>query len=363
MNTHFQLPSRLQCERSDYDTRDGEEGELKFVLESHIRERGVREFIDLMKLKRIGWRSTTLDGHFQRQRNVADNAGPSQNYAWFIKMKNILGEIDHASDFIPNIEHEFMFLDLGCCPGGFTSYILDSNRKAAGLGISLEVEQGGHMSLLSEKDLERFSITYTDLTYFQLAATRIEDVRLSDIPVCIQERQFDIVLLDAHHLRMQLNGKHWDYCRLQIAQLIIALMAIRDNGTIVMKLSNPHRDSTAQLLYMLDVLSLNLILCKPQSMHANRGTFYAIAKGFGLGSQHERLDVFLKGLQELWVQITFGGEERTGRYMEHGDLDFIVTMECLAENYVDRLVELCRDVWAVQANVLWKMFIKKGIPV
>jgi len=40
------------------------------------------------------------------------------------------------------------FLDLGCCPGGFTSYILSNNPSA---GISSEIETGGHRFLLEDR--------------------------------------------------------------------------------------------------------------------------------------------------------------------------------------------------------------------
>ncbi|EGN99289.1 hypothetical protein SERLA73DRAFT_90613 [Serpula lacrymans var. lacrymans S7.3] len=344
------------------DEGNGEEDEHRFALEPLIRERGVDEFVELMKLKRKGWEAESLDHHFQQQRIVADNSGEKETRIWFIRMRGVLSEINDASRCIP-AKREMSFLDVGCCPGGFTSYIMSTNRRATGVGISLEVESGGHESIISPKLMKKFHIIYADLTYFRFTSTHYEDERLRDIPNCIREQRYDLILLDAHHLRKQAKNVGWNYHRLQIAQLIIALMAIGDNGTIVMKLSNPHRDFPAQMLYMLDVLSLNLILCKPTSMHGNRGTFYAIAKGFGLGSQCTRSDVFLKGLQELWVQLTFGGEEGKGRYMKRGDLDFVVTMECLAEHYVDRLVDLCRGVWAVQAEALRNMFRRKGISV
>jgi hypothetical protein len=95
-------------------------------------------------------------------------------------------------------------------------------------------------------------------------------------------------------------------------------------------------------------------------MHTLRGTFYAIAQGVGAGTNADRLPAILESLKNLWVELTFGGEG-LGRYMTDDDLDFIVSIEDLIPTYLDRLVELGREVWKIQMNSLKKTFRKRGV--
>jgi hypothetical protein len=253
-----------------------------------------------------------------------------------------------------------------CCPGGFTSYVLDQNAKARGLGISLEVEKGGHECLLESyhRDLEaRFSLLSADLTYFRLGPASTDDPRLKPLPTEIECPSCKLVILDGHFLRKQENGRKWDYDRLLISQLVMGLQAVKAGGTIVLKLSRPDAVHTAKLLYMLDMISNSLTTCKPRSMHANRGTFYAIAKGVRLGADAKRFPAIIEGLKRLWSELTYGGDDGCGRFLDETDLDFIICTEELIDSYLARLIELGRDIWMVQAHHLRRILRKKGIYV
>lgn len=62
---------------------------------------------------------------------------------------------------------------------------------------------------------------------------------------------------------------------------------------------------------------------------------------------------FLMGLQELWMELTFGGSTGKGRMMEDGDLDFIIGTAALESGYKERLHQLAHPIWTVQAQS-WK---------
>ena len=70
---------------------------------------------------------------------------------------------------------------------------------------------------------------------------------------------------------------------------------------------------------------------------------------------------YLAGLRALWCELRFGGEKGTGRAMVQGDLDFVATADEILDGYVDRLVELGRDVWATQVDGLLGLFKRKGV--
>lgn len=95
----------------------------------------------------------------RNQQQSADNATPEMEAIWFCNMKTVMWEIDWATNgtALPLTGNgPFRFLDLGrvrrlprsgqafahlwcsrCCPGGFSSYILEKNYDARGVGVSL----------------------------------------------------------------------------------------------------------------------------------------------------------------------------------------------------------------------------------
>jgi hypothetical protein len=206
----------------------------------------------------------------------------------------------------------------------------------------------------------RFNLLSADLTYFQLGPSFVNDPRLKTLPPAIKYRTCDLVILDGHFLRTQKNAERHDYDRLLISQLVMGLQAVKAGGIIVLKLSKPDNVRTAKLLYMLDAISDYLETCKPRSMHANRGTFYAIAKGVRLGTETVG---YLENLKRLWFELTFGGDAGGGRFLNETDLNFVVTTDELVDRYVARLIELGREVWIVQAICLRGFLRKKGIDV
>ncbi|KAJ7134479.1 hypothetical protein C8R44DRAFT_770555 [Mycena epipterygia] len=300
--------------------------------------------------------------YFQHQRKQADAPDLALQKAWFNSMRNVLEEIDQVLRCVPDML-PFRFLDLGCCPGGFSSYILGKNPRASGVGISLPVESGGHACLLDEDHLPRFELHWADLTQFQLGPAFIDDPQLQNFPV---SPGFDLVLVDGHPLRSA-NGLpnsnvylHGD--RLLISQLIVGLVSVAFCGTIILKQSKPERLITSQLIFLLDVLCAEVRTWKPVCMHGTRSTFYIVAKGFGLGAQGARRPQILGGLMNLWVQLSYGGPNGAGRKLLATDLDFIVDNETLKTVYAPRLRELSEHIWTTQAKCLqgWRNAQAKG---
>ncbi|KZP11217.1 hypothetical protein FIBSPDRAFT_756993 [Athelia psychrophila] len=342
---------------------------LPYSVGELLIERGVKEYVALSELKRKGWDDQHIHDHFTQQRHTADTADPQLNDVWFRKMKVIFNEIDAKSGCISLAEQPLNFLDLGCCPGGFSSYILTQNPTATGLGISLDVSKGGHTFMLERNLQSRYNLLFADLTYFALGPPSSPSSSASALPPQIKDRQFSLIILDGHLLRNQEGVRPWDYYRLLIAQFVIGLQGLRDRGTLVVKLSRPDTVRTAKLLYMLDGLSGSngLVTCKPRSMHASRGTFYAVARNVG----HGRIPIsaMLEGLQNLWQDLTYGGSDGRGRFLEEEDLDFIVTTENLVggpdipNGYLDRLVELASDVWIGQADALRVLLTRHKVPL
>ncbi|KAF7311248.1 FtsJ domain-containing protein [Mycena kentingensis (nom. inval.)] len=308
--------------------------------------------------------STEDEGLALHEKKVAANASARHNRYWFFKMKSVMREIDHQTNCIPR-KDPLRFLDLGCSPGGFTSYILSKNLFAQGHGISSEIEHGGHRFLLEDRHRARFKISYADLAYYRLgplpapvasapASAETPMRSLAALPFDTNKR-FDLVLLDGYPLRHTPDAD-----RRLVAQLIVGLQYLKTGGKLIIKLAEPAHAATAKLLFMLDGLSSSgsgsaeargLTTYKPYALHATRSTFYAIAQG--VGAACPELPILIEKLKDLWVDLTIGGEDGTGRPLCEEDLDFVVTTKELQQPaHLARLAELGRRVWEVQGRAL-----------
>ncbi|KAJ6490698.1 hypothetical protein C8R47DRAFT_976946 [Mycena vitilis] len=302
-----------------------------------------------------GSKDTERDIYPEHEKKVAENASARKNSYWFSKMKAVFKEMDGQTACIPR-KGALRFLDLGCSPGGFTSYILSKNPSAQGLGISSEIENGGHRFLLEDRHRSRFKIHYADLTYYRLGplppSVTPDKKAMHSLPFDTNKR-FDIVLLDGHPLRREPSARPGDWDRLLVSQIIIGLQAAKKGGTLVIKLADAEQVNTAKLLHMLDVLSVSLETFKPRYMHATRGTFYAVVKGVGEGRGAARMTALIDSFKELWVDLAIGGVDGAGRELNEEDLDFIIsTMDVRQAKNLDRLIDLSRRVWEVQARAL-----------
>ncbi|KAJ6531171.1 hypothetical protein B0H19DRAFT_1190680 [Mycena capillaripes] len=328
---------------------------LPRILTEELIARGADELQRLVDLREQSKDTPERDGYTEHEKKVAENASARKNRYWFSKMKGVFREMDAQTACVPR-KGALRFLDLGCCPGGFTSYILSKNSSAHGLGISSEIENGGHRFLLEDRHRSRFKIYYADLTYYRLGPlpTSVAPDRkvLHSLPFDAT-KLFDVVLLDGYQLRRQPSERPGDWDRLLVSQIIIGLQAAKKGGTLVIKLADTEQVNTAKLLHMFDILSASLETFKPRYMHATRGTFYAVVKGVGEGRGAARLPGFIDSFKELWVDLTIGGADGAGRVLNEEDLDFIIsTMEVRQAKNLDRLIDLSRMVWEVQVRAL-----------
>ncbi|KAJ7216974.1 hypothetical protein GGX14DRAFT_601613 [Mycena pura] len=329
---------------------------LARILTQELIVRGADELQILQDVRKQGARDAPEhESYAQHEKKVAENASARKNCYWFSKMKAVFKEMDDQTACIPR-KGPLRFLDLGCCPGGFTSYILSKNPSAQGIGISSEIETGGHRFLLEDRHRSRCKIHYADLICYRLAplpaSVMPENKVIHTLPFDAAKR-FDVVLLDGYQLRKQPSARPGDQDRLLISQIIIGLQTVKKSGTLVIKLADAEQIITAKLLYMFDILSASLETFKPRYMHATRATFYAVAKGAGGGRGAARLPALVDKFKALWVDLTIGGGDGAGRGLNEEDLNFIIsTTEVRRAEHLDRLIALSRKVWDVQAGAL-----------
>ncbi|KAI0087627.1 hypothetical protein BDY19DRAFT_239556 [Irpex rosettiformis] len=315
-------------------------------------------------------------GHLQQAQNraqreyqqkLADSSSndPQLQVNWFQSMKYAFEEMDDVFKLV-NAPDGFHFLDVGCCPGGFSSYILERNLKTLGTGLSLEVSKGGHDFLLEEQYRHRYELVWGDITSYQLGNVPLPG-RTPFPP--IHPSTFALVLLDGHPLRTSVSDGsttknpqtdqpvHIIGDCLLISQLIIGLTTVAQGGTVIIKLSRPERLISAQLMWLFDSLAADIRTWKPVCIHATRGTFYLIARGMGFGVNAVMYDGVLQGLKALWEELIL-----SQRRLRDNDLDFIIEKAVLQGPYSGRLTALSAHIWEVQEAAWkgWRQQVKNG---
>ncbi|KAF8699827.1 FtsJ-like methyltransferase, partial [Rhizoctonia solani] len=316
--------------------------------------------VELVALRSQGWESESLDSVFLAQRTTADtNRSPEDDTKWLHLMCKSLSQMDRQKRFI----HTNRFIDIGCFPGGYSTYILQKCPLATGLGISLPFEDGGHGLAIPADLLPRMELRTADLTNFDLAPSIPKPqtlfVQLGTLP--FELNSFDLVVCDGHSLRNNPDNmeRPWNWTRLLISQLLMGLRAVSAGGTIFLKLSHLEKALGARILLALCRVARSVRTIKPQ-LHAIRGTFYVIAQQISIKSTNYR--ILVESLERLWYNMSFEGETGYGRAITWEEENTILNWdEVVSEGGLDKLARFGAEVWGVQCNALRRMLHARGI--
>ncbi|QRW23415.1 FtsJ-like methyltransferase [Rhizoctonia solani] len=253
-----------------------------------------------------------------------NNMFSSHEETYMHKMRFALEEMDRKYSFV----RDGSFLDLGCCPGGFSTYILSKYPNAQGMGISLPIEYGGHSLAVPLHLRDRLQVHWADVTMFDHAPSLVQGFwdttifQTSPVPT----RAFDFVIVDGHQPPSMLAGdprESWGRDRLLISQLLAGLRAIKPTGTLFAKLSLqvsvPLMERIVVALSRLTPIPLRAV--KPTSIYATAGTFYVLLHA-PIPYLCDRLIRILEG---LWYFMTFSGPNHFGRGLKESDMDLIAT--------------------------------------
>ncbi|KAG8710975.1 hypothetical protein FRC08_016483 [Ceratobasidium sp. 394] len=251
-----------------------------------------------------------------------NNMYQSHEETYMHKMQFALFEMDKQANFVPN----GLFLDLGCCPGGFSTYVLRKWPFARGVGVSLPVEFGGHSLAVPLELRDRLEIHWADATMFNLAPALLHGCWDTSIftPCPIPPLTFDFVIVDGHQPPcMVVNDPRgpWSRDRLLLSQLLTALRAVKPTGTLLTKLSlqvsMPLMERVVLALSRLSSSPVRAI--KPTSIYATAATFYILVQGLDPAKCFHMSRI----LEGLWYFMTFGGPTGFGRGLSDSDMDLI----------------------------------------
>jgi 23S rRNA U2552 (ribose-2'-O)-methylase RlmE/FtsJ len=306
-----------------------------------------------------GWQNPEADGHFERQRQQADQP-TERNKDAFYKMTCAIGkELNVATGAIQRSSN-LAVLDLCMAPGGFTTAALKHNQSAHVCGISLPVDMGGYEIRFPDWEKNsRITVKLLDIT--MLAAEMGVDIHdeipashpdagrfLSDRP--FEGKKFDLVFCGGTVLRMHQRLEYRQNCettRLRTSQLVLALGRIRRGGTLVAVM---HRADAWDSVILLQTFSrfAHVQLFKPRTGHVRRSSFYMVARN--VQPQRPEAAQAIERWKKQWRYSTFGFKAEEGT---EGLFDASRNaVERVLEEFGERLVLLSTPIFKIQAEAL-----------
>ena len=240
-------------------------------------------------------------------------------------------------------------------PGGYTAAVLKHHPYAKCFGITLPAKQGGHpLRILTNvlAGLKQVDVTMLANEYMSGPVPKTHPAYSEFIHVrpfhCYK---FDLVFCDGMVLRTQERAcyrEQVEVTRLACSQMILALQRIATGGTIIMLLHKIDSFGAAFILYTFSKFA-EVDSFKPARKHGSRSSFYMIAKNV-----QPQLDAAVQAVKEwkdAWWQATFGGPDGTGEPKKDHPESAVRNM---LEVYGERLIEMGRPVWRIQADNLSK---------
>ncbi|CAE6404911.1 unnamed protein product [Rhizoctonia solani] len=314
---------------------------------------------ELIVLRDQGTGSKNVDQHFERERERTRNTDEVER-SFAAAFGNAIENMNRTI-WIPRT---FSFLDLGSAPGGFTQYLLRKNRRAHGMGISLPKEQGGNGFGITYSDyLPRYELHWADLTAFDLAPSIPKPATSNgDYPLLpFKPASRDLVVCDAQWVLNPDNLKRpWNWTRLIISQLLIALRAVSPGGNIFIRLSCVERTLTGRILLALCRISNLVRTVKSTQFQAVRSYFYVLAQQ--VHPESDECKELIASLERLWYMMTFEGENGYGRDISAEDEELITSdEEMLGEKGLSTIIQLGTPIWEIQYDALCHFLSRRGV--
>ncbi|CAE6478247.1 unnamed protein product [Rhizoctonia solani] len=346
---HWQSPT------PDYTTTISKGGWLREVLKSHPDCQSFRILCHHWEM----YKTIFPTGHPQtdNQPNEIDPVGEMTDEERAQKLRLGLQEMNSTINFI----NSHRFLDIGCCPGGYSTLVMNICPNSTGMGISLSVPEGGHGLAIPGNLLPRFDLRLEDLTMFDLAPDWPEKPTLQPVP--FTRNTFDLVICDAHYRQPQPvnDPRPWSCTRLLISQLLLALYGVHPGGRILLTLWRVESPLTAQILLALDRISTSTHTLK-SPLHEIRPAFYLLA--LGVQTNVSGYTTIVHALKKLWCIMTFGGESGQGRDVTWTEKEMITPWdEVMSPAGLALIARLGTPVWDVQRNSLLRFLQSQGVGV
>lgn len=314
-----------------------------------------------------GWKKTSGDEFFQKQRETADKTDASIQSSFFQLMQRIGDEMQEAHR-VMRLTEPGKILDLCMAPGGFSASALKFNPRASISGATLPEELGGYKLFVQDVfEGARVRVWYGDLT------SLVGDMGMDNDDIAEEHPDFgkfqkekvwagelfDLVFCDGQVLRNHSQGmtecrQHCEARRLTCSQILIALRHVKIGGSIVILLHKIGSWETVLTLRAFDQFA-DIAIFKPLTAHRSRSSFYLVAKN--VQPHHENALKTIKTWTEAWKYPTFRAWADDGQENAFSDdrNDGTVLEEQVTKvmnEYGERLVTLGEHAWKIQTAAI-----------
>lgn len=263
-----------------------------------------------------------------------------------------------------------------CCPGGFSQYILEKNWRARGRGFSLHPDSGGHRLCITGSALNRWAITYQDVTHYDFYTPFLSESPTSPIvtenshklhlyplpqlppqDLVIADGQFlrELALREQQSVPEEASLDERPYERLIYSQLLLALVFLRPGGTLVFKFTHCDRYATIHIIRQLQSISDSLTCFKPMSCWSHSASFYVVAKGMQTDSP--RCGSLIREWTAYLCHLMLGPPRSEESQKEADRLG----EDIISSGELEEMVPMFRQVWETQARSLEQMLRSRRV--
>ncbi|KAH9912466.1 uncharacterized protein B0H18DRAFT_1053853 [Fomitopsis serialis] len=188
----------------------------------------------------------------------------------FVGFKHAFHEINYMSGSPFGDDRIQHFLDLGCAPGGFAIWVLQNNRNARGVGVTLSPEAKGIRIQLGTKFLKRFDVQYGDVCEIATGQATIGEV---------PDGGFELVLANAAIMLADDIIPWADTIRLVYAQLLVSFQHIAQGGSLVISFRSRPLKWVVDIVRLLGQAFTSTRTENP-SFQGRRSFAYVVCRGF-----------------------------------------------------------------------------------
>lgn len=235
-----------------------------------------------------------VEGSAQERQLKAINA-EYETDIHFQKCYGVMAELFEAHGYLSGLlpETGFKFLDLGCAPGGFSSYLLDDPRCHSGFGVSLPTRSGGFPIRLRSN---QFFFQQADL--FEVGPT---DLLAGMVHVCICDAQYlrNNISWDEKYRGVRCRSKQHGVWALLMKQFWLGLEKLLAGGILIFRFGwrDPGPEDIATIWYKKCTLRLFTLLfdlfeqvreVKSDYFNALQSSFYVCCSNFDRAKFEER---------------------------------------------------------------------------
>lgn len=279
-------------------------------------------------------------------RKVDSNASindPQRNLDSRNQFAKALGEINTQVDrALMDVK---AFLDLGCAPGGFSTWILKNNGGCRGVGVTIGDDHNGwEMNQLGWEDVVGcyafLKGDITDATFWPKIEEEVQAIGGCDLIIAgAVFRELESPERDPEGTPEPNSGR----TLLQVSQVVLGLRMLQEGGNMLLVMWSKPFPLTLTLLLLLKKTFNRVTTTKGMTLHRKRPSFYLFCENRNadisnaLKKMEAALDEGLPNARDArWLRLL--GEDKTGLTSEE-EREVLDILEPLWQKEADVEVE------------------------